>query len=66
MKLDRETHLDGRKHDGLARHFNRSFYPNFYAEKLTAQGYLRLGIFTKHSIKQGEELTLDYQWEMSY
>ena len=52
MKLDRETHLDGRKHDGVARHFNRSFCPNFYTEKLTTQGYLLLGIFAKHSIKQ--------------
>ena len=50
---------------GLERCVNQSCNPNFHASKWIAKGSFLLGIFSKDSIKIGEELTLDYQWDMS-
>ena len=57
--------LDGRKHGRLTRNVNHLCNPNCYAEKWTVRGCLQLGVITKFSIKKGEELALDYQWDMS-
>ena len=65
MLLDNEICLDAKKNGDLVLHVNHSCDPHCYANKWMVEGNLRLVMFSKHNIKLGEELTFDYQWDMS-
>ena len=57
--------LDSMKHDGRTRYNNHVCSPNYYVKKQEAQGCLRVGVFAQCDVQQGEELTIDYECEMS-
>ena len=60
MSLAKSEFVDATKKGGLARFCNHSCNPNCYVEKWVVGDKLRMGIFSKRDIKQGEELVFDY------
>ena len=66
MKFDTDTCLDNMKHCRITRHTNHSCNPNFCVETWGAHFYLRAGSFAKCNVTLGEELTIDYQYDMSH
>jgi len=47
----------------LGRFINHSCEPNCETQKWLVQGELAIGLFTQRSIRAGEELTFDYNFE---
>lgn len=47
----------------LGRFINHSCEPNCETQKWVVQGELAIGLFTQRSVKAGEELTFDYNFE---
>ncbi|BFZ54060.1 histone methyltransferase set2 [Savitreella phatthalungensis] len=60
MMLQRGEYIDATKRGGLGRFINHSCEPNCYVDKWVVGNKLRMGIFTKRPIVEGEELTFDY------
>lgn len=60
MMLQKGEFIDATSRGGLARFCNHSCNPNCYVDKWVVGDKLRMGIFTKRDILQGEEITFDY------
>lgn len=60
MELQRDEYIDATKKGGFGRFLNHSCNPNCYIAKWVVGRQLRMGIFTKRSVKGGEELTFNY------
>lgn len=60
MMLQREEYIDATKKGGIARFANHSCNPNCYVAKWVVGKRMRMGIFAKRDIEQGEELTFNY------
>lgn len=52
--------IDATKKGGLGRFLNHSCNPNCYVAKWVVGRKMRMGIFTKRTVKAGEELTFNY------
>src|SRR5690606_5388051 len=60
MSLGKNEFVDATKKGNLARFCNHSCNPNCYVDKWIVGTKFRMGIFAKRNIRQGEELTFDY------
>lgn len=60
MMLQNGEFIDATVKGSLARFCNHSCSPNSYVDKWLVKGRLRMGIFAKRDIIQGEEITFDY------
>ncbi|KAA8910832.1 hypothetical protein TRICI_004020 [Trichomonascus ciferrii] len=60
MMLQNGEFIDATVKGSLARFCNHSCSPNSYVDKWLVKGRLRMGIFAKRDILQGEEITFDY------
>lgn len=60
MMLKGDSFIDATERGSLARFCNHSCRPNAYVDKWMVGGKLRMGIFAKRAILQGEEITFDY------
>ena len=63
LRLDGNVHIDASHRGSLARYINHSCEPNCVVERWRVAGVTRAGIFAKRVIREGEELTFDYQWD---
>ncbi|KAG9066757.1 histone methyltransferase set2 [Linnemannia hyalina] len=63
MSLQSDEVIDATKKGCLARFINHSCNPNCHLEKWVVGSKLRIGIFTIKPVRNGEELTFDYQFE---
>lgn len=64
MTLTPNILIDASERGSLARYVNHSCDPNCVVDRWTVNGVVRLGIFGKRDIEQGEELTIDYGWRL--
>ncbi|MCO5610621.1 hypothetical protein L7F22_064860 [Adiantum nelumboides] len=53
-------YIDATKRGGLGRFINHSCNPNCQVAKWTVGKYMRMGIFTKRDVEEGEELSFNY------
>lgn len=60
MMLTKDAFIDATVKGSLARFVNHSCNPNAYVDKWVVGDKLRMGIFAKRHIEQGEEITFDY------
>ena len=60
MSLNRGEYIDATKRGNVGRFCNHSCNPNCYVDKWMIKDKLRMGIFAQRDVKQGEELTFDY------
>ncbi|KAL6947260.1 hypothetical protein ACO0QE_002139 [Hanseniaspora vineae] len=60
MMLQKGEFIDATAKGCLARFCNHSCNPNAYVSKWVVNGKLRMGIFAERNIRQGEEITFDY------
>jgi hypothetical protein len=63
MGLTSDEVIDATQKGGLSRFVNHSCNPNCETQKWVVRGVLKIGIFSKKPIVQGEELTFDYNFE---
>ena len=63
MGLTSDEVIDATQKGGLSRFVNHSCNPNCETQKWIVRGILKIGIFSKKPIAQGEELTFDYNFE---
>lgn len=63
MALDGNVYIDARHRGGIARYINHSCEPNCVVHRWKVKGISRAGVFALKEIKEGEELSFDYQWE---
>eukprot|EP00127_Corallochytrium_limacisporum_P006169 Clim_evm8s220 gene=Clim_evmTU8s220 len=63
MTLNNEQIIDATKKGGTARFLNHSCDPNAVTQKWMVNGRLRIGLFTTRTVKNGDELCFDYQFE---
>lgn len=61
FRLDDEYVVDATKRGGLARFINHSCDPNCYTKIITVDGQKKIGIYSRRSIVDGEELFYDYK-----
>ncbi|MFH4974247.1 hypothetical protein AB6A40_000956 [Gnathostoma spinigerum] len=57
--------IDAYDKGNIARFINHSCDPNCQIQRWTVNGQYRVGIFALRSIRRGEELTYDYNWNAS-
>ena len=55
--------IDATKFGNKARFINHSCRPNLVLQQWTVDGEERLSLWSRHKIKRGEELTVDYNFE---
>ncbi|KAF3991601.1 hypothetical protein FT663_01472 [Candidozyma haemuli var. vulneris] len=60
MMLTKDAFIDATDKGSLARFCNHSCSPNAYVDKWVVGDKLRMGIFAKREILDGEEITFDY------
>ncbi|KAM9905811.1 hypothetical protein OXX69_007043 [Metschnikowia pulcherrima] len=60
MMLTKDAFIDATEKGCLARFCNHSCSPNAYVDKWVVGDKLRMGIFAKREIEEGEEITFDY------
>ncbi|KAF8525700.1 hypothetical protein JB92DRAFT_2701103 [Gautieria morchelliformis] len=60
MMLQKDEFIDATKKGGVGRFANHSCNPNCYVAKWTVGKKVRMGIFSKRSVKKDEELTFNY------
>lgn len=60
MMLKNDSFIDATIKGSLARFCNHSCNPNAYVDKWVVGDKLRMGIFSKRPIQEGEEVTFDY------
>ncbi|XP_065176280.1 histone-lysine N-methyltransferase SETD2-like [Sycon ciliatum] len=65
MTLRTDEIIDATLKGSISRFINHSCEPNCETQKWTVNGHLRIGFFCISPIKQGEELTFDYQFQRS-
>jgi SET domain-containing protein len=53
-------YIDATKKGGIGRFANHSCNPNSEVQKWVVGRRLRMGIFTKHDVVKGEEITFNY------
>ncbi|KAI5704834.1 hypothetical protein M8J75_009263 [Diaphorina citri] len=63
MSLRPDAIIDATMKGNISRFINHSCDPNSETQKWTVDGELRIGFFSRKNIKQGEELTFDYQYQ---
>ncbi|CRK99723.1 CLUMA_CG012963, isoform A [Clunio marinus] len=63
MALKSNAIIDATKKGNISRFINHSCDPNAETQKWTVNGELRVGFFSRKDIKQGEEITFDYQYQ---
>lgn len=61
FKVDDETIIDATKYGNLNRYINHSCHPNSYARILVINNQKKIVIYSKKSIRAGEEITYDYK-----
>ncbi|KAL3981725.1 SET domain family protein [Acanthocheilonema viteae] len=64
IQLTNDFYVDARNYGNIARSFNHSCEPNTKVDAVVVDGIYRLKISTIKNIKQGEELTFDYDTEI--
>ncbi|VDK88721.1 unnamed protein product, partial [Litomosoides sigmodontis] len=64
MQLTNDFYVDARNYGNVARSFNHSCEPNTKVVAVVVDGIYRLKISTIKNVKQGEELTFDYDTEI--
>ncbi|ORX40448.1 hypothetical protein BD324DRAFT_658455 [Kockovaella imperatae] len=60
MMLQKEEYIDATMKGGIGRFANHSCNPNSEVQKWVVGRRLRMGIFTKRDVLQGEEITFNY------
>lgn len=60
MMLTKDAFIDATDKGSLARFCNHSCSPNAFVDKWVVGDKLRMGIFAKRRIEEGEEITFDY------
>lgn len=60
-RLDEGYVVDATKQGGLARFINHSCEPNCYTKIILVDGRKKIGIYSRKSICEGEELFYDYK-----
>lgn len=60
VRVSIPQYIDATKKGGKARFLNHSCNPNCYVAKWVVGKRMRMGIFSKRDIQQGEELTFNY------
>lgn len=63
MALKSNAIIDATKKGNISRFINHSCDPNAETQKWTVNGELRVGFFSRKDIKQGDEITFDYQYQ---
>jgi histone-lysine N-methyltransferase SETD2 len=63
MALDGDIYLDARHRGGIARYINHSCEPNCVVHRWRVRGIIRACVFALRDIREGEELSFDYQWD---
>lgn len=63
MALDGDIYLDARHRGGIARYINHSCEPNCVVHRWKVRGIIRACVFALRDIREGEELSFDYQWD---
>jgi hypothetical protein len=63
MKLTQNLVIDAYRMGSIARFANHSCLPNCEIQKWTVDGLQRMCIFSSRSIKAGEEITYDYNFQ---
>lgn len=63
MALKSDAIIDATTKGNISRFINHSCEPNAETQKWTVNGELRIGFFTTKSIRAGEEITFDYQFQ---
>lgn len=63
LTLSNGETIDAGKKGNISRFINHSCNPNCVTQKWQVQGEMRIGLFAKRDILQGDELTFDYQFE---
>ena len=61
LTIDKDCIIDAGPMGNLSRFMNHSCDPNCETQKWTVNGDVRVGLFASREIKEGEELTFDYQ-----
>ena len=61
---NRNEVVDPNRQGNMARFINHSCDPNCETKKCTVKGELCIGIFTKKDIKENEELTFNYDFDL--
>eukprot|EP00897_Mesotaenium_endlicherianum_P002815 jgi/Mesen1/2561/ME000162S01684 len=62
VELSRDWVIDASYKGNIARFVNHSCQPNCELQKWEMDGEMRIGIFAKHDIARGTQLTYDYQF----
>lgn len=62
MTLQNDRIIDATDRGNLSRFMNHSCNPNCETQKWISSGQQRIGLFTKHSVRPGTELTFDYKF----
>uniref|UniRef100_A0A915PTH4 Histone-lysine N-methyltransferase n=1 Tax=Setaria digitata TaxID=48799 RepID=A0A915PTH4_9BILA len=65
MRLTNDFYVDARNYGSIARSFNHSCEPNCKVDAVAVDGIYRLKISTMKNIRKGEELTFDYDTEIT-
>jgi hypothetical protein len=63
MSLKANEQIDASKKGNVSRFINHSCNPNCVLEKWVVGNQMRVGIFAKTDIEEGDELTFDYKFE---
>ena len=61
LTIDKDCIIDAGPMGNLSRFMNHCCDPNCETQKWTVNGEVRVGLFAKRDIKEGEELVFDYQ-----
>ena len=63
MALKSDAIIDATQRGNISRFINHSCDPNAETQKWTVNGDLRVGFFITKSLRAGEEITFDYQFQ---
>lgn len=63
MALKSDAIIDATQQGNVSRFINHSCDPNAETQKWTVNGDLRVGFFARKSLKSGDEVTFDYQFQ---
>lgn len=63
MALKSDAIIDATQQGNVSRFINHSCDPNAETQKWTVNGDLRVGFFARKTLKHGDEVTFDYQFQ---